>query len=300
VRAAAVVDAVRASGPVGHGADGVRTLETRPWAPVDERERRLHAELGSALQTDAVLDLIVYGSIARGSTTGYSDVDAILVIQDECALDRSRLRELRGRVLAAERAVIAYQPLQHHGLQVATPGLLTRASAALGIPSQTLSSAVSRFGRSVRASFEPPPVSADERFRAFAAALRKTQEWPRHIWHLHRAISMFELAPALYVQGRGLRCQKHESFELARADFPDAWAPFDVLGEVRDDWPRDSQPMLQRAATVLRNPWTAAAAWRRIPAPAPKRVTQAVNADLLSGLQRVLRSMETALGDPMR
>ena len=300
VRATAVVEAIRASRLEGRAADGVRALETRPWSPGDEHERRLHAQLTTALQTDAVLDLIVYGSIARGTTTGYSDVDAVLVIRDECALDRVRLRELRGRVLAAERAVTVYQPLQHHGLQIATPGLLTRASAALGMPSETLSSAVSLFGRPVNASFEQLPVPPDQRFLAFAAALRRTQEWPRHIWELHRAISMFELVPALYLQGRGLRCEKHESFRLARTDFPALWAPFDVLGEVRDGWPRVRHPTLQRAATVLRNPWTAVAAWRRLPAPAPAAITQRLGAEVLEALHQILRAMESAVGDSSR
>src|SRR5205823_7548356 len=102
--------------------------------------------LASLLDDEHVVELVLFGSQARGGTTGFSDVDAILVISDEAAEEPSILRSLRRRVLAAQRAALAHQPMQHHGFELATPMLLRDAGAALGLPRVALDEARSLGG----------------------------------------------------------------------------------------------------------------------------------------------------------
>jgi hypothetical protein len=76
---------------------------------------------------------------------------------------------------------------------------------------------------------------------------------------------MFELLPALYLQALGRPVAKWRSFEQARGDFGDAWWPYDVLEQVREQWVRSTQTMLTAAVSVLRNPWLGVAVWSRLP-----------------------------------
>ncbi len=244
-------------------------LGSVPWRPAEEA-RGLSDALRSSLAHSGVVDLVLFGSQARGATTGFSDVDAILVVDDDAAADPAALRALRPHVLAAQRAVLAHQPMQHHGFEVVTPKLLKRADHAVRMPAVALTETRSLKGGSVEAAFaggdaEEARTELGEMIRATAAF----PVWPGHAWHLHRLVSMFELLPALYLQARGFPVAKWRSFAEARDDFGGMWWPYDVLEQVRDSWPRRSKLTLRAGAAALRNPWVAAAAWRRA---APTRI----------------------------
>jgi hypothetical protein len=251
------------------GGGTATALGSAPWRPAEEA-RGLADALRSNLAHSGVVDLVLFGSQARGETTGFSDVDAILVIDDAAAADAAALRALRPHVLAAQRAVIAYQPMQHHGFEVVTPKLLRRANHAVRMPAVALSEARSLEGSAVEAVFAGD--DAEEARAALGEMVRTTaafSAWPPHAWHLHRLVSMFELLPALYLQARGSPVPKWRSFAEARSDFDERWWPYDVLKQVRDRWPRRSVRTLRAGAAALRNPWVAAAAWRRaVPAKA--------------------------------
>jgi hypothetical protein len=104
-------------------------------------------------------------------------------------------------------------------------------------------------------------------------------------------VAMFELLPALYLQGRGASVPKWQSFDLARGEFARAWWPYDVLQEVRLAWPRMRRPGVNFAAAVGRNPWAAVAAWRRLPASLPEPIRPLLTPRLLNGLQVLARTM---------
>ena len=266
------------------------SLGREPWVPHGDPERKLRDALAGHLSTDGVVDLVLYGSIARHATTGFSDVDAILVVADDAARDRRRLRVLRSRILAAERAVLAYQPMQHHGFLAVTPILLRNASAALGLPAEALATTSSLFGRQTNATCEGVD-GVEERFDALARSIRATTSWPEHPWELHRSVAMFELAPVLYMQASGRPCAKHQSFRLAREEFQEEWQPYDVLSEVRRRWPREPRPALALMASAVRNPWAAVAMWRRFSAAVPGEAAGLLGDDCLHGLQDLVASM---------
>jgi hypothetical protein len=289
-----VVDALRRLGSGSH--DGVPlVLGVDKWRPSADDERQLRDGLADRLALSGIVDLVVFGSQARGSTTGFSDVDAILVIDDASAGDARALATLRPSVLAAGRAVISYQPLQHHGFLVATPRLLGYGTAAVRLPGEALATTASLFGRSVKATVGPGP-DGRKGLMHLARSLASTTSWPTHAWFLHRTIATFELAPSLYLQATGRPCSKDASFAVARTEFAGAWAPFDVLEEVRRSWPRDRSPLLEGLASALRNPWTASAIRRRLPMAVSAPVRELLDDRVLHALQRLLVLMVERAG----
>src|SRR6266545_8322509 len=260
----------------------------RVWRP--EEQGRLAATLRAALTFPGFVDLIFFGSQARGDRTGFSDVDAILVVANDAANSAERLRALRPRVLAAQRAVLAYQPMQHHGFEVATPKLLSQAQEALGFPAIVFSETASLNGTAVNATLGGA-VENRSGLDQMATYLRRLTRWPSHSWEAHRHVAMFELLPVLYLHARGASVSKARSFEVARPDFGDKWWPYEVLAEVRHLWPRLRRPVLEWAAAAVRNPWVVVAGWRRLPAAPPPPVHSMLTPKLLKGLQSLADAM---------
>lgn len=268
-------------------AEQILLLGTERWK---SEEPELIGCLRRALAHDLVIDLVLFGSQARGSCTGFSDVDGILVVRNEAADDAAALRSLRPRVLAAQRAVLGYQPLQHHGFEVLTPRLLLQAGDALALPAVALSETSSLNGAGIAARFAPWS-SDSSAFNALSASLQSVASWPTHPWEAHRRLAMFELLPTLYLQRRNGAVPKWRSFQQARTEFEEDWWPYDILAEVRQIWPRVRRPMLERSAEILRNPWSAVAVWRRTPVSLPKPVQPLLTPRLLDGLQTVVSLM---------
>jgi hypothetical protein len=283
---------------VRHGASeaavAVETLtwEAR-WRP-DDAAAGMAGRLATALEHPSIVDLLVYGSHANGNTTGFSDLDAVLVIGDEVAQDAAALREIRPRVLAAQRAVQAYQPMQHHGFEVATPRLLATADAALQLPSAALQGATSLFGRRIDAGFAGHGLDPADRLRSMVADLSALSAWPGHPWRLHGAVSMFELLPALYLQALGVPVAKANSFAVASEQFQADWRPFDVLKKVREVWPRGRNQALEIGSRAARNPWVPVAAWTRLPYSWPAPVSPLLTAGCLKDLQDLASQMTEA------
>jgi hypothetical protein len=271
-----------------HEADEALEIGRDRWNPSEQRE--LAESLRRALSDDSVIDLVLFGSQARGGRTGFSDVDAVLVITDEAAESATRLRALRRRILAAQRAVLRYQPMQHHGFEVVTPKLLLQARAAMTLPPIAFSEACSLKGTGIAARFAEMRFDGGA-FSTFTASLERVQSWPTHPWEAHRHVSMFELLPTLYLQRHDVAVPKWRSFEEARADFDKDWWPYEVLAEVRDAWPRIRRPKLEWAAEVARNPWVPVAVWRRLRVPLPPAVRLLLTPRLLQGLLRLMRVM---------
>jgi hypothetical protein len=267
-------------------------LRFDPWRP-EPAAQRLRDELAGALEHPAVLDLVLFGSQARGGTTGFSDVDAILVITDEAAEDARVLESLRPHVLAAQRAVLAYQPMQHHGFEVATPKLVRHADEALALPEVALAEAKSLRGQPTHELFamDSRPEGASARVAELVRALDSVPSWPDHPWAAHGLVAMFELLPVLYLQSRGAVVPKSNSFAVAAEDFPRSWWPYNVLEQVRAAWPRRRRRPLEVGAALARNPWLAVAAWRRLPATLPEPVRPLLSDDCLNGLRALARRM---------
>jgi hypothetical protein len=274
-----------------HDAKVTVMLGEARWQPSQETGVLARA-LQSALAEPAVVDLVLFGSQARGSTTGFSDVDAVLVINDAAAEDPTALRSLRRHVLAAQRAVLAHQPMQHHGFELATPKLLRSANEALAMPAAALCETRSLMGRAVGATFAPDdPAESRARLLELVRSASGFSAWPRHAWRLHGLVSMFELLPALYLQALGVSVTKSRSFAEARVHFGDEWWPYDLLRRVREKWRRRPVHTLSVGSEALRNPWVAVTVWNRFPAGSPKSDHEMLSVDCLEALRGLARDM---------
>lgn len=261
------------------------------WRP-GSREAELCRQLLDALSHDAVIELVLFGSQARGGVTGFSDVDAILVIEDGAAEDVAALSTLRSHVLAAQRAVLGYQPMQHHGFEVATPKLLLSGLEAVGLPASALTETSGLTGTPIFASaIAPANGFGAQRLNELARNVQVAREWPRHPWRAHSLIAMFELLPTLYLFAQGFAVSKAESFAAARDAFGSAWWPYDVLDEVRSVWPGDRYGGVGIAFALARNPWAVVAAWRHLPSSLPASVKPLLTRRCLEGLQSLARTM---------
>jgi nucleotidyltransferase-like protein len=265
------------------------------WNPprfATELADRLRAKLSAA----GIIDLIVFGSQARGAMTRFSDLDAILLIEDAAAEDPGVLGELRAPILAAQRSVLRFQPMQHHGFELATPKLLRHAGESLHLPAISLRDSRSLFGTGSTPAFlaAPDAETSAATAREIASSLVRLEGWPSHPWRLHRTVSMFELLPALYLQSRGTAVAKSRSFDIARAHFGDAWWPYDVLREVRGTWPLVRAPALDASAMMVRNPWVAVAIWRRLPVSTPEPARSLLTDECLHALKGLSRAMTSA------
>jgi hypothetical protein len=264
-------------------------LGRKRWEP---SEQRVLAEgLRLALAHPHVDDLVLYGSQARAGRTGFSDVDALLIVSDEVANDKSALRSLRPYVLRAQRAVLSYQPMQHHGFEVATPTLLRAASESLALPLSALQETRSLSGRAIPATVTDRTDQSRVSFSQLATSVERARVWPGHPWEAHRLVAMFELLPSLYLQVRGAVVPKWRSFDEGRDEFGAIWWPYDVLREVRQVWPRLRHRSLEQAANVARNPWVPIAAWRRVPARLPGPVDELLTDRLLGALRSLAATM---------
>ena len=261
-----------------------RQLGAEPWQP-EKVESELARALRRSLAHDAVVDLVFYGSQARGNRTGFSDVDAILVIADAAANDPGELRLLRQHVLAALRAVVAYQPMQHHGFEVVTPKLLRAGSQALALPSAALEKTCSLNGVGATAWLTDGLADGTSSLCGLVDRLTSFDAWPAHPWPAHGLVSMLELLPTLYLQSSGASVPKWRSFEEARPDFEEGWWAYDELRNIRSAWPRLRMRRVEQACFLTRNPWVALAAWRRLPEPLPKSIRPLLTQDLFEGLQ---------------
>jgi hypothetical protein len=267
------------------------TLGALQWQPAGE-DSSLAEGLRRSLAHSGIVDLILYGSQARGGLTGFSDVDAVLVLEDAVAEDTHALRELRPRVLAAQRAVLAYQPMQHHAFEVATAKLLGDASEALGLPIPALSDTRSLNGSCVEAyASGETATAAKDRLHDLAVRLEAQSEWPRHAGRVHGLVAMFELVPVIYLHACGVSVAKAESFEEARSMFGRSWWPYDVLRDIRLLWPRERHVGLEVTCRLVRNPWAAVTLWHRLPAKVPGSVQSLLSARCLAALQALTRGM---------
>lgn len=275
----------------GQTEEGVHSVQPRIWIPSNPREVALRESLIGQLTHPDIIDLIVFGSLARGTATPYSDVDAILIVANSAVGRRSAVADLRQRVIGANRAAIRFQPMQHHGLLIIPERALRNVTQTVSLPSQSLSCAVSLLGSAVSLRADANDPYAPDRLRDMCRSLAQLERWPAHIWELHRAISMFALLPALFLQATERPCPKHESFARVRDELSEDWHGYEALDAVRSKWEQRTFLSLSTGLVVARNPWVAVAAFRRIPARASSAIVRLLGLRSLENLQRIAARM---------
>ncbi|MFM9057250.1 MAG: hypothetical protein ACKOQY_11310 [Bacteroidota bacterium] len=189
----------------------------------------------------ALIGCAVFGSFADGSTTRYSDLDGIILI-DLKRIDRKKnsLRSLRNIISKTESQLLAIDALQHHGWHIVFTDDVDGNPHV--IPTATLGICFS-----LTTPFELPLYNNTlDRSAVLMYCQRLNYAIERvneacSLYSFKSILSRFMLLPALYLQATtGKQITKKESFETLRALMPGLnYSAMDMASAWRLNW---SQP----------------------------------------------------------
>lgn len=195
-------------------------------------------------QMKAYLSLaLIHGSVADLTCCkGYSDLDTLLVLTRETALDPERLRQFARIYYRSLTELYRFDPLQHHGHMVMT-AIDLDAYSENWLPLSTFAQArylcqpAGEVSVRVQDSRQPARHAFDidvDYFRLF-----RMRHWkPASAYDFKYYLSILMLLPTRYLQAKGLMCDKSASFALARQLLPGAtWDSLDYATRLRSGWP---------------------------------------------------------------
>lgn len=222
-------------------------------APLLEIYRIVREELA-----EFVDGFYIHGSLATlDYVKGWSDVDTLAILSKEAVTDSARLlrlREIFGKIHAAMRHI---DPLQHHGVIVATAiDLKSYPEHILPLTVLARMKCMSETGMQVKLSVRALPAGFGhlKRLLEFIAEAGKAGVFEHHaygdeyllaeyknadnaMYQFKYYVGQFLLIPSLYLTAVGNSVYKKESFELVREIFPKAvMAWIDLISAVRAKW----------------------------------------------------------------
>ena len=220
---------------------------------VDETEIRLSNYSGTDRNILALRDflqpiatdlysVILHGSVGDGHTTGYSDVDALVIIRNDVFADPTRLSAVATKLSAARIFMYRFDPLQHHGWFAMTEQDLAAYPESV-LPLEAIREGCVLSGEPVlRVSSLLQDCSVYE-----VAARRMVNKlhyqlrdgWrPKNAYQLKSLLSEFMMLPVLYLQtiyGKGY--SKRDSFRDARTHYSESvWQAMEDVSNIRRHW----------------------------------------------------------------
>ncbi len=205
-------------------------------------------QLAKSLKSIPVQDIFgayIHGSLATQEEIKYSDMDVLLILNDEAIHSPKRLHKLAQDLQKIQQILFQFDPLQHHGWFVLTKSML------LNYPNTYFPPSLFTYTRSLLgeqgASFDliiSDSSDFEQPFLQLASHLIQQIEKSKAIsnmFYLKSFLSEFMLLPALYVQARDKKgVYKKDSFDLAGADFPqESWQIMNQISQIRKDWNYD-------------------------------------------------------------
>jgi hypothetical protein len=241
-------------------------LQTQP----DHHDPRMGGLL-AALQRpwpNVMHALYVHGSIADGGVVGYSDADLVMVV--DSAAGPEDLRVLRKRVQEASRAILRFQPDQHHGIQIIPSSL------AQSMTNGDMPVAVARSLRCIVDQTETRVIRIkrhDEALDSAAALAAKVANATkaRSSYGAMMLLSQVMLLPALEHRVLGNDYSKIDALRLWEDAGGTRAAAVRMASAARAAWPTPESDIWALLFGAPINPWVVSAVRRRWgPAPAPE------------------------------
>ncbi len=194
---------------------------------------------------------VIHGSIGDLKyAKGYSDLDTWLVIDESTATNAERLRQFAKRCYRSLTDIYRFDPLQHHGHMIAT-AIDLRWYSENWLPVDAFRHACSILSSKTGLEIFVRDSALDAR-RNFEELeelmrLRRASQWsPETAFDLKDYLSILMLAPALYLQAKGLSISKQDSFRLAREHLPNAnWDALNYATQARSAWPHYRSSLLE-------------------------------------------------------
>ncbi|MFM2136432.1 MAG: hypothetical protein RL021_1832 [Bacteroidota bacterium] len=248
-------------------------------------------ELMRPLDND-LLCVLLHGSCGDGRTTGYSDVDALVVIRDEVFLDPQRLVALARPLSAACRQMYRFDALQHHGWFAISEQDLSNFPEEV-LPLAALKDAAVLCGeRRLRIRYAETPQGvfsqrADRQFEKLEEQLMSGWR-PSNLFQLKSLLSEFMLLPVLLMQAKtGKGFSKRESFSAAKSAFdPNTWAIMDEVSVIREKW--EYRPGMLSAWVLRRPGYFFRKVRRRWPSRIPLRLKRQCSPDFFQRMEKFI------------
>lgn len=195
----------------------------------------------------------VHGSLGTYEEIPYADFDALAILKSEVFTSASRLTNVAMKLHDAQRIMISFDPLQHHGWFVLAESFLL-AYPDHYFPVELFSHAKSLLpqkGFEFKIRIASTRVQYRESFQQFSKGIISRIEkkrLPCNLYQLKSFLSCFMLLPSLYIQARdGKGIFKKDSFYVASVDFsPDEWNIMDVVSSVRERWKYTVSPIMRK------------------------------------------------------
>jgi len=227
-------------------------ISIEPYSGRNESVVKLAQFLNTIPESD-LFGAYIHGSLATLEEIKYSDMDVLIILNDEVIQSPKRLKSLAIALKRAQKMVFEYDPLQHHGWFILTSGMLKTYPmdyfpSKLFAHTRTL---LTERGCNFDISFDRASVDFERPFTQLAKHLLRSLSTPERVnnmFYLKSLLSEFMLLPAFYVQARDRTgVYKKDSFDLAKADFSISnWMIMDQVSQIRQDWSYKIDPFQRR------------------------------------------------------
>lgn len=236
--------------------------------------------------------LILMGSLADETATGYSDLDAAYFPPDDEFVES--FGKIRQALRKAARVILSFDHLQHHGVFV-IPKSTTRICSPL--PPSAFHKArvlqgekeliLGTWETSWKANLKPI-------INKCITLAENPEQRPRNLYGIKLFLSQIMLLPSLFLLAREQDVPKAESFGIIKGMFREDCGALDVATELRASWKRLRSRFFEIGVKTWPSPWDFAFAFRRFFRP-PWKIIAVLNDGFYGDAGRLARRMKDAL-----
>lgn len=233
----------------------------------------------------------LHGSFSTIDYTGYSDIDAGIIVKDEVMLNSKLLKEFKKNIKPALKIILKYDNLQHHGFFIIPEGFFNCYSEDY-LPLEVFKhSRILNKPLKLKINSHRSTEYAKKNFLKMAGVFSNKSKRPRNLYEVKHFLSQFMLLPTLYLQAKGEYVYKKFSFDLIKKEFSDGWWVMDEISKIRQDWIRPESKLFNTLLDTLPNPWVVSLIYRKLNWKIPGWLSRRLNPRLYDGMSRLACSM---------
>jgi predicted nucleotidyltransferase len=207
--------------------------------------------------TEYVCDFLIHGSIATMDySKGWSDLDTLVIVNDETLLDPQKLIAFRMKIIDAYNFLLQMDVHQHHGFIFCSEVGLKQYYSHF-MPLEVISKSKSLLSdndiaishnRSVKCALNSFKQKNNLLYSAYLNKVLKHHKYkndylcenfknPNTMYQLKYFLSVVMTLPTYYLDAKGEPCYKKDSFEIVKNEFKDEWEIIEKATKIRKIWP---------------------------------------------------------------